>query len=154
MIIAFLISIHFGVEGGVNKPVFGFDYTLNRGTIIKAYIGKQDLNHNVNLNFSLSGSYYQGKNTGYSFSKYGLGLMIQKIPWRIAPYGELGLDYISRELNKNKEWGIGFSYTFGFLLNFYYENLNIYPVLYYDGVTDFKDYAGSLGIKMGIRYEL
>ncbi|MEO0156980.1 MAG: hypothetical protein ABIL07_07690 [candidate division WOR-3 bacterium] len=154
MVIVFIISMHFGIEGGINQPIIGFDYTLNNGTIVKAYIGKQDLNHNVHLNLTLTGSYYQGKNTGYSFSKYGLGIMIRKIPWRIAPFGEMGIDYVSRELNKNKEWGVGFSYTIGFLVNFYYENINVYPAFYYDGVTDFKIHAGNLGIKLGIKYEL
>ncbi len=153
MIIIFIISMHLGIEGGMNQPIIGLDYTLHIGTVVKAYLGKQDLNHNIHLNFILSGAYYQGKNTGYSFRYYGLGLMIRKIPWRIAPFGELTVDYISRELNKNKEWGIGFNYTLGFLLNFYYDNINVYPALYYNGVSDFKAHAGSLGIKLGIKYE-
>ncbi|MEO0184769.1 MAG: hypothetical protein ABIL22_05270 [candidate division WOR-3 bacterium] len=154
MIVLFIIGLHFGIEGGMNQPVMGFDYTLNNGTCIKAYIGKQDLNHNVHLNLTLNGSYYKGKNTGYSLSTYGLGLMIRKIPWRVAPYVELGINYISRELDKNKEWGIGAAYNLGFLLNFYYEKINIYPALYYEGVTDFKAHAGSFGVKLGIGYEL
>ncbi len=154
MVILFIIGFHFGIEGGINQPVIGLDNTLDNGTSVKAYIGKQDLNHNVHLNLALSGLYYKGKNIGYSFSTYGVSLMIQKIPWRIAPYTEIGIDYISRELDKNKEWGIGFNYTLGFLVNFYYENISIYPGFYYDGITDFRSHAGSLGIKLGIGYEL
>ncbi|MEO0094487.1 MAG: hypothetical protein ABIL46_03625 [candidate division WOR-3 bacterium] len=153
MIILFLINLHIGFECGIDQPIIGLDYNLNSGAIFKIYIGKQDLNHSLYLNLVVSGSYYQGKNPGYSFNIYSLGLMIRKLNWRLTPFVDCGIDYITRELNKNREWGLGFSYTFGFLINFYYENINIYPSLYYDGVTDFRAQAGSLGIKLGIKYE-
>ena len=149
-----MFSMHVGIEAGFHQPVIGLDYNLNSGVLVKAFIGKEDLRHNVYLNLALSGAYYQGKNPGYSFGNYGLTLLIKKSHWRVAPFVEFGGDYISRELNKNKEWGIGFNYAFGFSINFNYEALNIYPAFYYDGLTDFKAQAGNLGIKLGIGYEL
>ncbi|MCX7995872.1 MAG: hypothetical protein N3A65_08930 [candidate division WOR-3 bacterium] len=154
MIFYFLLSLHLGFEGGINKPITGLDYNLENGNIYRIYIGKQDLNHNVLLNLVINGSYYYGENPGYSFSTYGAGIMITKIPWRVSPYIEVGITYVTRVLNKSKEWGMSFDYTFGFLINFYYENINIYPAFYYYGITDFRVHAGIMGMKLGIRYEL
>lgn len=153
MLLIVILSMHAGVEAGFNQPIIGLDYELNNGLSFKAFIGKNDLNHNVYLDLGLFGSYYQGKNPGYSFSNYGVTLLIKKMNWRISPFLEFGGGYVSRTLNKNKEWGIGFNYTIGFLINFHYEALNIYPMFYYSGVTDFKARAGSLGINLGIGYE-
>jgi hypothetical protein len=146
--------MHLGVEAGFNQPIIGLDYSLNSGVLFKVFAGKQDLNHNVYLDLAFTGSYYQGKNPGYSFSNYGIGLLIKKSNWRIAPFVESGVNYVVRELDKNKEWGLDFNYVFGFLINFHYENMIIYPACYYDGLTDFRKNAGSVGIKLGISYEL
>ncbi len=154
MLIIFVTAIHLGFEGGINYPIIGLDYQVSNGTLFKIYFGKEDLNHNVHLNLMLGGVIFEGKNPGYSFNIYNVSLMLKKSNWRITPFLEGGIDYITRELNKNREWGIGFDYMFGILFNFYYENINIYPALYFNGLTDFKTNAGCLGIKLGIRYGL
>ncbi len=131
----------------------GFDYNLNSGIMVNALLGKEDYNHHVYLNLMLNGTYYRGKNPGYTVSSYGVGLLIQKSNWRFAPFVASGVSYVARELNKNKEWSVIFDYAGGFVVNFYYETIRIYPGLYYAGMTDFKTHAGSIGIKMGIGYE-
>ncbi|MGB9719962.1 MAG: hypothetical protein ACPL28_00575 [bacterium] len=148
MIILYLVGIYLGIEAGMNQPMIGLDYDLQSGVIFKAIAGKQ------NISIAFSGSYYHGKNLGYSFSNYGLSILIKKSNWRVSPFVESGLDYIARQLDSNKEWGIGFNYAIGFLIGFHYDNIEIYPSFYYDGLTDFKVNAGNLGIKLGIGYEL
>lgn len=153
MIIFFIVNFHFGIETGVNQPVAGLEYTLNSGIVFTGFVGKKILNNNFYLNLAFNSSYYYGNNPGYSFSTYGMDLFVKKSNWRITPLIGMGFDYALRQLEKNKEWGMGFDYEFGILTNFYYENLNIYPAIYYDGITDFKAHTGSLGIKLGIGYE-
>ncbi len=153
MILLFITSLHLGVEGGLSQPIIGFDYELHSGVMVKIFLGKEDLNHHVFLNLAINGAYYSGENPGYTFSNYGISFLIQKSNWRFAPFVETGVSYIARELNMNKEWGVVYDYAVGFLINFYYESIRIYPGLYYDGMTDFKAHAGNIGIKMGIDYE-
>lgn len=153
MFLFIIFCLHTGIEAGLIQPIIGLDYDAYSGHFFKAFLGKKDLNHNVYLNLGFCGSYYPGKNPGYSFSSYGITLLIKKMNWRISPFVEFGGDYVSRELNKNKEWGTGFHYTTGFLINFYYEAINIYPMFYYSGITDFRATIGSIGINLGIGYD-
>ncbi len=76
-----------------------------------------------------------------------------KFRWRYSPYFGFGIDYIERELRGNKEWGLGFAYSLGIKVNFHFDQVNIYPALFYAGLTDFKTAAGTLGLKLGIGYE-
>jgi|UniRef100_A0A7V3RFY6 hypothetical protein len=153
MILLIIIGLHFGIEGGLEQPVIGLDFYHTSGTNFNFNLGKNDLIHNVQLNLSLGGYFYKGKNPGYSLNIYNCGLMVKKIPWRFTPFFKTGIDYITRELDKNREWGFGFDYAIGCQINFYYENINIYPSFYYSGITDFKANAGCLGIKIGVAYE-
>ncbi|MGQ9465079.1 MAG: hypothetical protein ACUVQ4_05170 [bacterium] len=148
-----LFCLHTGIEAGLIQPIVGLDYDLNSGLLYKVFLGKKDLNHNVYLNLGFCGSYYPGKNAGYSFSSYGITLLMKKMNWRISPFVEFGGDYVSRELHTSKEWGTGLHYAMGFLINFYYEAINIYPMFYYSGITDFRASTGSLGMNLGIGYE-
>ncbi|MEO0160671.1 MAG: hypothetical protein ABIL39_01140 [candidate division WOR-3 bacterium] len=148
-----LINFYLGFEGGINLPVIGLDYDLKSGNLFRVYIGKNDLKTGIYWNLVLGGSYYYGRNPGYSLRTYGVRLMGYKVFRSISPYLETGIDYIKRTLEKNSEWGFGFEYAIGFLINFNYENITFYPAFYYDGVTDFKSHAGSAGVKLGLKYE-
>ncbi len=146
-----IIGLCAGIEVGWNQPVSGFDYNLNSGVGFRIF-ADQELGFAESKIF-FDGEYYQGKNSSYVFNIYGIGIQFTKSGWRFAPFMEAGVDYISRELNKNKEWGIGAFYSFGFLINFNYESVNIYPAFYYTGVTDIRLHSGFLGVKLGIGYE-
>jgi len=150
MLFLFIFSIKAGVEFGFNQPVIGFDLNHQSGIVYKLFCGKE---YNfLKIHLGIGGSYYQGKNTGYSFTTYGLKFDMVKAKWRYAPFFDTGLDYVVRELNKNKETGLAFVYGFGLLVNFNYEKLNLYPAFFYNGLTDFKKAGGNLGMKFGVVY--
>lgn len=151
MILYLLVSLSVGIEAGVNQPLIGFD-NLNSGTVFNLFLGRNLGFTDVNL--SAQGSFYQGKNLGYSFSSYGIRLGFNKKNWRFSPVIELGMDYVTRELNKSGESGFGLNYSLGFLINFRVESVSLYPKFYYDGITDLRKEAGFIGMKLGIGYEL
>lgn len=151
MILYLLCSLSLGFEAGMNQPFIGFE-DLNSGVVF-------DLCLKRNLGFckpALGGraTFYQGKNPGYSLNTYGVRFSCSKPTWRFSPFIEFGIEYLTREFNKEKETGFAFDYNFGFLINFRYESLFIYPKFYYEGVTDLSEQASFIGIKLGIEYEM
>lgn len=151
MLVIALISLALGIESGLNQPIIGLDYSLNSGISIGAFAERSY--DALRLNIALKGLYFQGRNLGYSSSIYGIAIGVIKNKWRFSPYINCGIDYILRELNKNRESGMGFSYAFGFLINFNYQMILIRPIFYYEGITDFRATGGHLGAKLGIGYE-
>jgi len=151
MVLYLLVNLALGVEGGINQPLIGFD-NLNSGVVFNVSLSN-DLGV-VGLSLALQGSFYQGKNPGYSLGSYGARFEFTKHNWRFTPVIELGSDYIYRELNQLKESGFTLSYGIGFQLKFRYESIRVYPEFLYDGLTDFSTQAGFLGIRLGIGYEL
>ncbi|KPJ73797.1 hypothetical protein AMJ52_03070 [candidate division TA06 bacterium DG_78] len=61
---------------------------------------------------------------------------------------------MTRNLNTAKESGYVFTYGIGLVINFTVDRLRIYPKLCYDGITDFKEHAGFIGMKIGIAYDI
>ena len=151
MIVYILVALSIGIEGGYNIPAVGFQ-NINTGASVALFA---DRNMGItDLTFSLQTSFFRGDNPSYTMNATGLRLGMYKGNWPISPLLAVGGDYINRGLNQNSETGFAAAYTIGAIINFKFNRLHIYPKLYYDGVTDFKEHAGFLGFKIGIAYEI
>jgi len=144
-----LFAISIGIEGGYNIPAVGFQ-NIHTGTTVSLCA---DRNMGiVDLTLSVQTSFLTGDNPSYTLNATGLRLGMYKGNWLISPVLAVGGDYINRGLNQSSETGFAAAYTIGALINFKINRLRIYPKVYYDGLTDFKEHAGFLGLRMGIAY--
>jgi len=108
----------------------------------------------ADFTLSLETDFYHGKNNAYSVNFYGVRIHTFKSTWRFSPVIEFGAEYMTRNLNTAKESGYVFTYGIGLVINFTVDRLRIYPKLCYDGITDFKEHAGFIGMKIGIAYDI
>ncbi|KPK63251.1 hypothetical protein AMJ83_07825 [candidate division WOR_3 bacterium SM23_42] len=149
MFVYMLFAISIGIEGGYNIPAVGFQ-NIHTGTTVSLCA---DRNMGiVDLTLSVQTSFLTGDNPSYTLNATGLRLGMYKGNWLISPVLAVGGDYINRGLNQSSETGFAAAYTIGALINFKINRLRIYPKVYYDGLTDFKEHAGFLGLRMGIAY--
>jgi len=151
MFLFFLSAFSLGLEAGYGEPAINFN-NLNAGPGLAIFVRK-DFGIS-DISFMFQTDFYQGKNTGYSFSLYGMSVAFSKTRWRFSPLIEFGADYISRGIKNAKESGYVFAYGLGILVNFQIERLHLYPIFSYDGITDFRKQAGFLGFRLGIDYEM
>lgn len=151
MFVFMLVSLSIGIEGGYSIPAVGFE-NISTGTSISLCT---DRNMGiVDLTLSVQTSFFTGDNPSYTLNTTGLRIGVYKNNWPISPVLAVGGDHISRGLKQSNETGFAAAYTIGALINFKINQLRIYPKMYYDGVTDFKEHAGFLGLKIGIAYEI
>ena len=151
MLVCMLVALSIGIEGGYNIPAVGFQ-NISTGTSVSLFAGRNM--GIVDLTLSAQTSYFTGDNPSYTISATGLRLGMYKSNWPISPVLSVGGHYINRGLNQSNETGYAAGYSIGALVNFRINQLLIYPKVYYDGLTDFKEHAGFLGFKIGIAYEI
>ncbi len=151
MLIYFLISLSVGIEGGYNSPAVGFN-DIHSGVALTVFVS----HHGgvADVTFSLGTTFHSGDNTSYSLTSYGLRCGFSKNNWLFSPIIEFGGDYANRKIHDAHESGYAFNYALGLLVNFHKEKMRIYPKVYYEGITDFKEHGGFIGAKLGIAYEI
>jgi hypothetical protein len=146
-----LVAISIGIEGGYDIPAVGFQ-NIGTGTTVSLFA---DRNMGiVDLTLSVQTSFFTGDNPSYTLNATGLRLGMYKGNWPVSPVLAVGGTYINRGLNQSSETGFAAAYTIGALINFKINRLRIYPKVYYDGLTDFKEHGGFLGLRIGIAYEI
>jgi hypothetical protein len=77
-----------------------------------------------------------------------------KNQWLFTPVLEAGADYIRRRIGSGQETGFSLNYLLGVRLNLRYQLLTLYPLIHFEGATDFRAHNGFIGIKIGIKHEL
>jgi hypothetical protein len=151
MILYVLFALSIGIEGGYDLPAVGFK-EINTGAVFALTAGR---NAGIaDVTFSLQASFYSGDNPGYSMSTLGFRLGLYKKNWPLSPILSLGSDYVFRSLDEASENGFAAAYTVGLLFNFRVERLHVYPRISYEGLTDMKEHAGFISLRLGISYEL
>lgn len=145
-----LISLTLGFEGGYAAPATGFE-NISSGMTFSLY----SLHHAgfVDVQVGMHIASYRGEHTGYSLNTYGLRTWFVKQAWRFTPEISVGVDYVHRTLAQAQETGYAFTYGLGLLINFRYGVLRLYPKVFYEGITDFRDSGGFVGIALGVVYE-
>lgn len=151
MFVCILLAISIGIEGGYNIPAVGFE-NINTGTTVSLF-AERNMGI-VDLNLSIQTSFFTGDNPSYTLHNTGLRIGMCKANWLFSPLLAVGGDYINRGLTQSNETGFAAAYTIGVLINFKVDRLRIYPKIHYDGLTDFKEHAGFLGLRIGIAYEI
>ncbi|HEC79439.1 MAG TPA: hypothetical protein ENI34_09940 [candidate division WOR-3 bacterium] len=150
MLLYLLLVASVGVEGGYSLPAVGF-HNIESGVTFSVFV-----NHHFkisDLSVYVDNSFYSGKNGSYSVSLYGMHCGFSKNNWRLSPLITFGADYLSRRIDGAGEDGFAFAYSLGFLLNFHSDNLRVYPLFCYKGLSDFKTHAGFIAIKLGVAYD-
>jgi hypothetical protein len=151
MLLYVIFTLAVGIEAGVNEPLIGFK-DLNGGTVFNFHLERNSGFTSLGVGFQ--GAFYQGRNEAYTLSTYGLRFRALKSGWLFAPVLEAGGDYVQRQLNPARETGISFNYSLGVQVNFTYQLMTIYPIIYYEGITDLRTQAGFIGVRLGIKHEL
>jgi hypothetical protein len=151
MLLCVIFAITAGIEAGVNQPLIGFN-DLTAGTVFNFQL-ERDFGFS-GLGFGIQGAFYQGKNQAYALNAYGLRFMAGQSKWLFSPTLEAGGDYIRRQIGSGQEIGFSFNYLLGVRVNFRYQLLTVYPMIYYEGATDFQAHDGFIGVKIGINHEL
>ena len=145
-----LVSLTLGFEGGYVTPATGFE-SISSGMVISLYslhrAGFVDMQ--LGLHVASNG----GEHTGYTLNTYGVRTWFVKQSWRFSPEISFGVDYVHRTLAQAGETGYAFTYGLGMLINFRYNVLRLYPKIFYEGMTDFRDSGGFVGIGLGVAYE-
>jgi hypothetical protein len=130
-----LLALSIGIEGGYDLPAVGFK-DINTGSVFALTAGRKV--GIVDAVLSLQASFYSGDNPGYSMS----------------PVFSIGSDYVIRNLDEASENGFASAYAIGLLFNFRVERLHIYPKITYEGLTDMKEHAAFISLRLGISYEI
>jgi len=146
----FLIALSLGFEGGYSMPAVGFN-DLNSGITFSLYANRHF--QVVDLSLGAGISYYTLENSAYALYFYDLDIGLTKNNWLFSPVVEFGPEYTQRKHDSSDESGIAFYYSFGILVNFYFEDLRFYPKFYYKGTTDGQTHAGFIGAKLGVGYD-
>lgn len=150
MIVLMLISLTLGFEGGYATPANGFE-DISSGIIFSmSSIHRAGA---LDMRLGVHGMSNRGEHSGYSLSTYGLGAWMFKRSWRFSPEIFIGVDYVRRTLGQAAESGYAVTYGAGMLVNFRYDVLYLYPKVFYEGMTDFRDSGGFVGIMLGVAYE-
>jgi hypothetical protein len=150
MIVLLFISLTLGVEGGYTTPATGFE-NISSGMMFSLYSLHRTGFVDVQLGMHIASD--RGEHTGYSLNTYGLRAWFVKQSWRFTPEISVGVDYMHRILAQAGETGYAFTYGLGMLINFRYDVLRLYPKIFYEGMTDFRDSGGFVGIGLGVGYE-
>jgi len=151
MLLNLLLAIAIGVEGGYHIPAVGFN-NINTGTCFSLSVARKV--SFVDLTVAAQTAFYTGDNQSYHLNTVGLRVGIHKGNWPISPALAIGGDYVNRDLREYGESGFAVAYSIGVLMNFRFNQVFIYPKIYYDGLTDMKINAGFIGLKLGIGYEI
>lgn len=151
MLLFYIIAFSVGIEGGYSQPAVRFN-NLDVGTALVIFVGR-DFGI-VYSTLALETVFYRGENAGYSFTTNGILFELSRRNGWFSPVIGFGADYVTRSLNRKSESGFAFNYRVGFLINFHMNRVRIYPKLYHEGITDFKEQAGFFGMKLGLDYEL
>ena len=151
MLLYYIFTFAFAIEGGYSIPAVGFTDT-HSGAVFSLAASR-------NLGFVDAGvrsqvGYYQGENRAYSLATYGIRLFFTRHSWRVAPVLDIGADYVKRSINDIGEQGIAMTYGIGFTINIPSERMRVSPVFFYEGITDVKRHGGFIGLKLGVAYEL
>jgi hypothetical protein len=146
-----LFALSIGLEGGYDFPAVGFK-DINTGAVFALTAGQKV--KFIDAALSLQTSFYSGDNEGYSMSTLGFRLAFYKKNWPLSPVLSIGSDYVIRNLDEASENGFAAAYATGFLFNFRFEKLHIYPKISYEGLTDMKVHAGFISLRLGILYEI
>ena len=145
-----MFALTCAIEGGYSIPSVGF--TDTHGGVVCAFVVSYDL-HVFDTGAQARIGYYPGKHTAYNLSTYGMRVYFTKHAWRVAPIVDLGVDYVYRTIDESQEKGPAFTYGFGLVVNIPLERMRVYPVFFYEGITDIARHGGFLGMKLGITYE-
>ncbi len=146
-----LLALSIGIEGGYDLPAIGFK-DINTGAVFSLAAGRKV--GIADAVFSLQVSFYSGDNPAYSMSTMGFRLGFYKKNWPLSPFISIGSDYVIRNLDEGSENGFAAAYATGLLFNFKVERLHVYPKISYEGLTDMKEHAGFISLRLGILYEI
>lgn len=149
MLVYYVFALCFAIEGGYSIPSVGF--TDTRSGVMFALVLSRDLGL-VDTGLRGQSGWYQGENEAYSLATYGARWFITKHAWRVAPVLDIGVDYVQRSINSNKEQGPAMTYGLGFAINIPSGQMRVSPVFFYEGITDSKRHGGFIGMKLGIAY--
>ncbi len=145
-----LISLTLGFEGGYATPAIGFE-NISSGIVFSLYSLHRTGFADMQLGLHIAS--HHGEHDGYTLNTYGVRSWFVKQSWRFSPEVSIGVDYVHRTLAQATETGYAFTYSIGMLLNFRYNVMRLYPKVFYEGVTDFRDSGGFIGIALGVGYE-
>jgi hypothetical protein len=99
-------------------------------------------------------TFFTGDNSSYALSPFMVRLGLSKTDWLFSPVVEVGAGYVTRSMHSAHESASIVDYALGFIMNFHRERVRMYPKIYYEGVTDFKEHGGFIHTALGIDYEL
>jgi hypothetical protein len=150
MIVLMLVSLTLGFEGGYAAPATGFE-DISSGVTFSLYSLQRAGFVDIQLGMQITSC--RGEHTGYALNTYGVRTWLAKQTWRFSPEISIGVDYVHRTLAQASETGYAFTYGLGMLINIRYNVLRLYPKVFYEGITDFRDSGGFIGIALGVGYE-
>jgi len=144
------VSLTLGFEGGYATPATGFE-DISSGITFSLYSLHRTGFVDIQMGMHITSC--RGEHAGYSLNTYGVRTWFVKQAWRFTPEITIGVDYVDRTLAQASETGYAFTYGLGMLVNFRYSAVRLYPKIFYEGMTDFRDSGGFIGIALGVGYE-
>lgn len=151
MILYALVALSIGIEGGYNTPAVGFN-DIEKGAGF-SLVTARNMGF-IDMALSLRAAFYNGDNPSYTMNTFGIRLGLYKKNWPVTPVLAAGSDYVIRDLSQANENGFAGAYSIGVRVNFNVERLHVYPMVSYEGLTDFEKNAGFVGLRLGILYEI
>jgi hypothetical protein len=151
MLLYYLFTLAVGIEGGYSIPSVGF--TDTKSGAMCAILASHDLGI-LDTGLRCQVGYYQGDNEAYNLVTYGVRLYFAKHAWRVSPVFDIGIDYVDRSIGNAEEKGPAMTYGLGLAINIPSERMRVYPLFFYEGITDIKRHGGFLGLKLGVVYDL